>query len=94
MTVLLLGEEGKRKAIFLVLCMLLALAPVSNVNAEDIGDPVNLQAQDIVAVLTCLGNDDSDMAKHRRRQFSFAGPVHSDLQCLSFRSTYHSCNYR
>ena len=50
MTVLLLGEEGKRKAIFLVLCMLLALAPVSNVNAEDIGDPVNLQAQDIVAV--------------------------------------------
>ena len=50
MTVLLLGKEGKRKAIFLVLCMLLALTPISNVNAEDIGDPASLQAQDISAV--------------------------------------------
>ena len=50
MTVELLGKEGKRKAIFLVMCMLLALLPMSNVSAEDIGNPNNLQAQDINAV--------------------------------------------
>jgi len=50
MTVNLLGKEGKRKAIFLVMCMLLALLPMSNVSAEDIGNPSNLQAQDISAV--------------------------------------------
>ena len=50
MTVELLGKEGKRKAIFLVLCMLLALLPLANVSAEDIGNPNNLQAQDINAV--------------------------------------------
>ena len=50
MTDKLLGTEGKRKAIFLVFCMLLALAPLSPVSAEDIGAPGNLQAQDINAV--------------------------------------------
>ena len=50
MTVELLGKEGKRKAIFLVMCMLLALVPMSNVSAEDLGNPSNLQAQDISAV--------------------------------------------
>jgi len=49
MTDRLLGTEGKRKAIFLVFCMLLALAPLSHASAEDIGDPEHLQAQDIAA---------------------------------------------
>ena len=49
MTDNLLGNEGKRKAIFLVFCMLLALAPLTPVSAEDIGDPVDLQAQEINA---------------------------------------------
>jgi len=50
MTDILLNIEGKRKAIFLVFCMVLALAPLSHVSAEDLGVPANLQAQDIVAV--------------------------------------------
>ncbi|MCP2505212.1 MAG: hypothetical protein NLN65_07955, partial [Candidatus Poseidoniaceae archaeon] len=49
MTDNLLGNEGKRKAIFLVFCMLLALAPLTPVSAEDIGDSVDLQAQEINA---------------------------------------------
>jgi len=40
---------GMQKAVFLVLCMLLAIAPLSNVSAEDIGSPASLQAQDISA---------------------------------------------
>ena len=50
MTDKLLGTEGKRKAIFLVFCMLLALAPLSHASAEDLGEPANLQAQDINAI--------------------------------------------
>ena len=49
MTDNLLGNDGKRKALFLVFCMLLALAPLTPVSAEDIGDAVDLQAQDITA---------------------------------------------
>jgi len=49
MTDKLLNFEGKRKAIFLVFCMLLALAPLSHASAEDFGAPANLQAQDISA---------------------------------------------
>ncbi|MBT4070031.1 MAG: hypothetical protein HOE79_02180, partial [Euryarchaeota archaeon] len=41
---------GMKKAVFLVLCMLLAIAPLSNVSAEDIGAPSSLQAQDINAI--------------------------------------------
>ncbi len=41
---------GIQKAVFLVLCMLLAIAPLSNVSAEDIGSPASLQAQDINAI--------------------------------------------
>ena len=41
---------GMQKAVFLVLCMLLAIAPLSNVSAEDIGSPTSLQAQDINAI--------------------------------------------
>jgi len=47
MTDEVLNIEGRRKAIFLVFCMLLALAPLSHVSAEDLGEPANLQAQDI-----------------------------------------------
>ena len=46
MTDNLLGNDGKRKALFLVFCMLLALAPLTPVSAEDIGDAVDLQAQE------------------------------------------------
>jgi hypothetical protein len=49
MTDKLLGFEGKRKAIFLVICMLLAMVPLTPVSAEDIGDPSELQAQDLNA---------------------------------------------
>ena len=49
MTDSVLNIEGRRKAIFLVFCMLLALAPLSHVSAEDLGAPANLQAQDIHA---------------------------------------------
>ncbi len=40
---------GMQKAVFLVLCLLLAITPLSNVSAEDIGSPTSLQAQDINA---------------------------------------------
>ena len=50
MTDRLLGTESKRKAIFLVFCMLLAIVPLTPVSAEDIGDPADLQAQDINAM--------------------------------------------
>ena len=49
MTDKLLGFEGKRKALFLVICMLLAIVPLTPVSAEDIGEPSDLQAQDINA---------------------------------------------
>jgi hypothetical protein len=54
MTVEVLGKDTKRAALFLSVCMLLALAPVSNVSGEDIGAPENLQAQDIQAVFDPL----------------------------------------
>lgn len=40
---------GKQKAVLLVLAMMLAALPLSNVSAEDIGPPASLQAQDIAA---------------------------------------------
>ncbi|MBT60902.1 MAG: hypothetical protein CMA63_05045 [Euryarchaeota archaeon] len=54
MTVEVLGKDSKRVALFLSVCMLLALAPATNVSAEDIGDPANLQAQDIQASFDSL----------------------------------------
>ena len=44
------ANGAERKAILLVCCMVLAIVPLSNVAAEDIGDENNLQAQDISAV--------------------------------------------
>ena len=44
------GKGTERKAVFLVLCMVLAIMPLSNVAAEDLGNPSNLQAQDISAM--------------------------------------------
>ncbi|MEZ8113247.1 MAG: hypothetical protein QMC61_06450 [Candidatus Poseidoniaceae archaeon] len=50
---------GTQKAVFLVLCMLLAIAPLSNVSAEDIGSPASLQAQDINAIFDPLSETTS-----------------------------------
>ncbi len=50
---------GTQKAVFLVLCMLLAIAPLSNVSAEDIGPPTSLQAQDINAIFDPLSETTS-----------------------------------
>ena len=50
---------GMQKAVFLVLCMLLAIAPLSNVSAEDIGSPASLQAQDINAIFNPLSETTS-----------------------------------
>jgi hypothetical protein len=49
MTDHLFGKGAERKAVFLVLCMVLAIMPLGNVASEDIGNPANLQAQDITA---------------------------------------------
>ena len=43
-------RNGSSRALFLVLCMLFALVPVSHAQAVDLGDPYNLQAQNIQAV--------------------------------------------
>jgi hypothetical protein len=49
MTDHLFGKGAERKAVFLVLCMVLAIMPLGTVASEDIGNPANLQAQDIIA---------------------------------------------
>jgi hypothetical protein len=81
MTDRLPGTEGKRKAIFLVFCMLLALAPLNHVSAEDIGNPVNLQAQDINAMFDPI----SETTTVTWRNIDFEGSV---LQGL-FSATYN-----
>ena len=43
-------RNGIQRAFFLTLCMLLATLPLSHVQAVDMGDPYNLQAQGIQAV--------------------------------------------
>ena len=54
MTDHLFGKGAERKAVFLVLCMVLAVMPLGNVASEDIGNPANLQAQDITATFDPL----------------------------------------
>ena len=81
MTDKLLGNEGKRKAIFLVFCMLLAVAPLSNVSAEDVGAPGNLQAQDINAVF----DPASETTTVSWRNIDFDGSILQDL----FSATYN-----
>tara|TARA_B100000459_G_scaffold147501_1_gene118017 strand:- start:2720 stop:5962 length:3243 start_codon:yes stop_codon:yes gene_type:complete len=81
MTDKLLGNDGKRKAIFLVFCMLLALAPLSNASAEDAGAPERLQAQDITAVF----DPASETTTISWRNIDFDGSV---LQGL-FSATYN-----
>ena len=43
-------RNGSSRALFLVMCMLFALVPVSHAQAEDQGLASNLQAQNIQAV--------------------------------------------
>ena len=81
MTDKLLGNEGKRKAIFLVFCMLLAVAPLSNVSAEDVGEPGNLQAQDINAIF----DPASETTTVSWRNIDFDGSILQDL----FSATYN-----
>ena len=81
MTDKLLGNEGKRKAIFLVFCMLLAVAPLSNVSAEDVGEPGNLQAQDITAIF----DPASETTTVSWRNIDFDGSILQDL----FSATYN-----
>ena len=42
-------RSGIQRAFFLTLCMVLATLPLSHVQAVDMGDPYNLQAQGIQA---------------------------------------------
>ncbi|MDG1546136.1 MAG: hypothetical protein P8Q55_01965, partial [Candidatus Poseidoniaceae archaeon] len=72
---------GMKKAVFLVLCMLLAIAPLSNVSAEDIGTPSSLQAQDINAIFDSA----SEMTTITWRNIDSAG---AELQGL-FDATYN-----
>ena len=72
---------GMQKAVFLVLCMLLAIAPLSNVSAEDIGSPASLQAQDINAIFDPL----SETTSITWRNVDSEGTELTDL----FDSTYN-----
>ena len=81
MTDHLFGKGAERKAIFLVLCMLMAIVPLTNVAAEDLGAPANLQAQDIAATFDPL----SETTTITWRNIDFDGSV---LQGL-FSATYN-----
>ena len=72
---------GIQKAVFLVLCMLLAIAPLSNVSAEDIGSPASLQAQDINAIFDPI----SETTSITWRNVDSEGTELTDL----FDSTYN-----
>ena len=74
------GKGTERKALFLVLCMMLAIMPLSNVAAEDIGNPSHLQAQDIAATF----DPASETTTITWRNIDFDGSVISGL----FDATY------
>ena len=74
------GKGTERKALFLVLCMMLAIMPLSNVAAEDIGNPSHLQAQDIAATFDTA----SETTTITWRNIDFDGSVISGL----FDATY------
>ena len=74
------GKGTERKALFLVLCMMLAIMPLSNVAAEDLGNPSHLQAQDIAATF----DPSSETTTITWRNIDFDGSV---LQGL-FSATY------
>ncbi len=74
------GKGIERKALFLVLCMMLAIMPLSNVAAEDLGNPSHLQAQDIAATF----DPSSETTTITWRNIDFDGSV---LQGL-FSATY------
>ena len=75
------GKGTERKAVFLVLCMVLAIMPLSNVAAEDLGNPSNLQAQDISAMF----DPSSETTTITWRNIDYDGSV---LQGL-FSATYN-----
>ena len=74
------GKGTERKALFLVLCMMLAIMPLSNVAAEDLGNPSHLQAQDIAATF----DPSSETTTITWRNIDFDGSVLSGL----FSATY------
>ena len=43
------GKDGKLIALLLVALMSLSVIPIMSTSAEDVGDPMHLQAQDIAA---------------------------------------------
>ena len=73
------GTEGK--ALLLVCCMVLAIVPLTHAAAEDVGDPSNLQAQDINAMF----DPTSETTTITWRNIDFDGSV---LQGL-FSATYN-----
>jgi len=81
MTDEMFGNATEKKALFLVFCMLLAVVPLSNAAAEDIGDENNLQAQEISATF----DPSSETTTISWRNIDFDGSV---LQGL-FSATYN-----
>ena len=81
------GKGTERKALFLVLCMMLAIMPLSNVAAEDLGNPSHLQAQDIAATF----DPSSETTTITWRNIDFDGSVISGLFSATY-SVYRSAS--
>ena len=54
------GKDGKLIALLLVALMSLSVIPIMSSSAEDIGDPMHLQAQDIAATFDSLTPEDQE----------------------------------
>jgi flagellar basal body-associated protein FliL len=81
------GKGTERKALFLVFCMMLAIVPLTHAGAEDIGNPSNLQAQDINAVF----DPASETTSITWRNIDFDGSVLSGLFSATY-SVYRSAD--